>query len=191
MIVWYLDLQLPMQSVAISIRARCTTLFDIVCQWLATSRRFSPGPPVSSTNKTDRHDITEILLKVALSTIKQTNQITEHKKRLRQTSLEMHYPPCDAQKYGAVKQAYGIPTPLISGCPLHTLCSWNTIYNGNISIWYFSTVSFKITKSHIKFWWHVDLLLRKGNVEIMSFKFKWAAFVLIRDCACAIFTLIN
>jgi len=30
---------------------------------------FSPGPPVSSTNKTDRHDITEILLKVALNTI--------------------------------------------------------------------------------------------------------------------------
>jgi hypothetical protein len=35
--------------------------------------RFSPGPPVSSTNKTDRHDITEILLKVALNTTKQTN----------------------------------------------------------------------------------------------------------------------
>ena len=33
-----------------------------------------PGPPVSSTNKTDRHDITEILLKVALNTIKQTKQ---------------------------------------------------------------------------------------------------------------------
>ena len=32
---------------------------------------FSPGRPVSSTNKTDRHDITEILLKVALNTIKQ------------------------------------------------------------------------------------------------------------------------
>jgi hypothetical protein len=31
---------------------------------------------VSSTNKTDRHDITEILLKVALSTIKQTNKHT-------------------------------------------------------------------------------------------------------------------
>jgi hypothetical protein len=38
-----------------------------------TGRWFSPGPPVSSTNKTDRHDITEILLKVALNTIKQTN----------------------------------------------------------------------------------------------------------------------
>jgi hypothetical protein len=30
---------------------------------------FSPGPPVSSTNKTDRYDITEILLKVALNTV--------------------------------------------------------------------------------------------------------------------------
>jgi hypothetical protein len=30
--------------------------------------------PVSSTNTTDRHDITEILLKVALNTIKQTNK---------------------------------------------------------------------------------------------------------------------
>jgi hypothetical protein len=29
------------------------------------------GPPVSSTNKADRQDITEILLKVALNTIKQ------------------------------------------------------------------------------------------------------------------------
>ena len=28
---------------------------------------FSPGIPVSSTNKTDHHDITEILLKVALN----------------------------------------------------------------------------------------------------------------------------
>ena len=30
---------------------------------------FFPGTPVSSTNKTDRHEITEILLKVALNTI--------------------------------------------------------------------------------------------------------------------------
>jgi hypothetical protein len=38
-----------------------TTLCDKVCQcWFS---------PVSFTNKTDRHDITEILLKVALNTI--------------------------------------------------------------------------------------------------------------------------
>ena len=48
---------------------------DKVCQWLATGWWFSLGPPVSSINKTDSHDITEILLKVALNTIKQTNQI--------------------------------------------------------------------------------------------------------------------
>jgi hypothetical protein len=32
----------------------------------------SPGAPVSSTNKTGHHDITEISLKVALNTINQT-----------------------------------------------------------------------------------------------------------------------
>jgi hypothetical protein len=61
--------------VRISIRARCTTLCDKVYQWLATGRWFSPGLPVSSTNKTD-HDITEMLLKVALNTIKQSLGIT-------------------------------------------------------------------------------------------------------------------
>jgi hypothetical protein len=35
----------------------------------ATGWWFFLGNPVSSTNKTDRHDITEIVLKVALSTI--------------------------------------------------------------------------------------------------------------------------
>ena len=34
-----------------------------------TGQWFSPGTSVSSTNKTDRHDITEILLKVAFNTI--------------------------------------------------------------------------------------------------------------------------
>ena len=46
-----------------------TTLCDKVCQWLAAGRWFSPVTPVSFTNKTDSHDIIEILLKVALNTI--------------------------------------------------------------------------------------------------------------------------
>jgi len=41
---------------------------------LATGRWFSSGTPVSSTNKTDCHDIIEILLKVALSTLTLTLQ---------------------------------------------------------------------------------------------------------------------
>jgi len=55
--------------VRISIRARCTTSCDKVCQSLATGRWFSPSTWVSSTNKTNRHNITEILFKVALNTI--------------------------------------------------------------------------------------------------------------------------
>jgi hypothetical protein len=56
--------------VRISIRARCTTLCDKVCQWLATGLWFSPGSLVSSTNKT------EILLKMVLNTTKQTKTNT-------------------------------------------------------------------------------------------------------------------
>jgi hypothetical protein len=65
-----------MLRLRISIWARCSTLYDKVCQsWLATGRWFFPGPPVTSTNKTDRHSITEIFLKVALNTIKQNKQV--------------------------------------------------------------------------------------------------------------------
>ena len=46
-----------------------TTLCDKVCQWLVAGRWFSPCTDVSFTNKTDRHDIAAILLKVALDTI--------------------------------------------------------------------------------------------------------------------------
>ena len=51
------------------------TLCDKVCQWFVTGRWFSAVTPVSSTNKTNRHDITEILLKVALNTINKTKPI--------------------------------------------------------------------------------------------------------------------
>ena len=79
-IVWYLDLQLPMQSVPITNNVvssklthgevySITTLCDKVCQWLTASQWFSPSTLVSSANKTDSHDITEILLKLALNSI--------------------------------------------------------------------------------------------------------------------------
>ena len=48
-----------------------------VYQLLAHGRWFSPGTPASSITKTGRHDIAELLLKVALRTINQfkSNQI--------------------------------------------------------------------------------------------------------------------
>ena len=48
-----------------------TTLCDAVCQWLAAGQWFSSCISVSSSNEKDRHDITEILLKVALNTMTQ------------------------------------------------------------------------------------------------------------------------
>jgi predicted AAA+ superfamily ATPase len=49
---------------------------------LAHSRWFSPGTPASSTTKTGRHDIAEILLKVALSTKNQIKSNQSKQKRL-------------------------------------------------------------------------------------------------------------
>ena len=56
-----------------------TTLCDKVCQWLAAGLWFCPGTTVTSINKTDHHDITEILLKVALNTITLTPSLWSFK----------------------------------------------------------------------------------------------------------------
>ena len=49
------ELRFILQSVCLSVTCKCNL-------W------FSPGTPIPSINKTDRHDITEILLKVVLNT---------------------------------------------------------------------------------------------------------------------------
>ena len=54
------------------LQKRCTlhaAASDKVYQLLAHDRWFSPSTPTSSTTKTGRHDIVEILLKMALNTI--------------------------------------------------------------------------------------------------------------------------
>ena len=50
---------------------RLAAASDKVDQLLAHGRWFSPVTPASSTTKTGRHDIADILLKVALNTINQ------------------------------------------------------------------------------------------------------------------------
>ena len=78
-----LDLQLPEQSVAITTKDESSNTADgavysiqyYVIKFvsaLVTGRWFSPGTPISSTNKTECHYITEILLKVAFNTISPT-----------------------------------------------------------------------------------------------------------------------
>jgi hypothetical protein len=61
-------------------QARCTR-YNIMWKSLSvtcgSSVVFFSGSPVSSTNKTDHHDITEILLKVGLNTIPPTQFSTK------------------------------------------------------------------------------------------------------------------
>ena len=67
--VWYTFCEFESRSGEVYSISLC----DKVFQWLAAGRWFSPGTPVSSTNKIDLHDIAEILLKVALNTITLTH----------------------------------------------------------------------------------------------------------------------
>jgi len=69
-----LDLQLPMQSVSITTNVVSSNqaqgeVYSILHSVTSAGQWFSLGTPVSSTNKTDCHDIIEILLKVTLNTI--------------------------------------------------------------------------------------------------------------------------
>ena len=66
---------------ACKLQKECTRLAvasDKVYQLLAHGRWFSPGTPVSATMKTGRHDIAEILLKVALKHQKSPKKLIEH-----------------------------------------------------------------------------------------------------------------
>jgi hypothetical protein len=64
------EIGVPGQTLSHNVESRfdLKTLVALIASRLATGWWFSPDPPVSSTNKTD------ILLKVALNTIKQTNK---------------------------------------------------------------------------------------------------------------------
>jgi hypothetical protein len=70
-----------------------------------TDRWFSPGTRVSSTNKTDCHDITEILLKVALNIINQTKPQHSKHRKMAKTAVDEILGPClgQAEKCGRIK----------------------------------------------------------------------------------------
>jgi hypothetical protein len=61
----------PFDQIPENVKCRSNKYMLSGCELIDTK---NISPPVSSTNKTDCHDITEILMKVALNTIKQTNK---------------------------------------------------------------------------------------------------------------------
>jgi hypothetical protein len=85
---------------------------------LATGQWFSPDTPVSSTNKTDRQDIAEILSKVALNTIKQTNKHIIHNLPLLYFPT---FPSCGLCMFNATISKYRI-TCGIEKIKCNTLC---------------------------------------------------------------------
>ena len=66
-----------MQSVLITTNVVSSNLGHSDLYSIQAVRWFSLDTPISSTNKTDRHDIPEILLKVALNTITLTLLLTD------------------------------------------------------------------------------------------------------------------
>jgi hypothetical protein len=73
-IIRFLNFGIKFTSISCKILIGLAAASDKVYQLFAHDRWFSPGTPASSTTKTGRHDIAEILLKVALSTKNQINQ---------------------------------------------------------------------------------------------------------------------
>jgi len=76
----------------------CTRLAaasDKVYQLLAHGRWFSPGTPASSTTSTGRHEIAEILLKVALKHQK-SNQIHQYFPQKLQITVKQYIKEKDA-----------------------------------------------------------------------------------------------
>jgi hypothetical protein len=78
-----------------------TTLCDNVCKGLGIGRWFSPGTPITSTNKTDRHNVAEMLLKVALNAIHQTKPELPYAKTGSLTKYKyMHICPRKLERLG-------------------------------------------------------------------------------------------
>ena len=78
MIIWQLDIQLHMQLVPIntevvSLNPAHNSIQHYMIKFVSGLQRqvsvFLQGTAASSTNKTDHHNLTEILMKMALSTI--------------------------------------------------------------------------------------------------------------------------
>jgi len=88
---------------------------DKAYQLLAYGRWFSPGIPASSSTKTCHHDIAEILLKVALNTIK-SNQINHYRYEFESRSGEVysiqHYVIKFVRKVGGFLRVHRFPPPL-------------------------------------------------------------------------------
>ena len=96
-------------STNINISNNPLSLQIIAYQLLVHGRWFSPGSPASSTTKTGRHDIAEILLKVALNTNNQSINPNHWLQIKKTTTYSVGHPVSglgQTQEGGRVKLVY-------------------------------------------------------------------------------------
>ena len=126
----------------VNYRKRCTrhaAASDKDYQLLAHGRWFSPGTPASSTTKTGRHDIAEILLKVALKHQK-SNQIIF---------------------YFVVNRWFTLPIVVLISSFFHRLhricahCSYVCIVLGGLFFTMCNAFPYQFLQYEMKFHWHV------------------------------------
>ena len=122
--------------------------YNIVCQLLVTGRWFSLGTPVSSTIKTDRHDITDILLK----------QGVKHHKATKLHVIPLTYNYCFLSHYNTcifqiiLSSSVDNSDPRKSTNPLilSQYCAWS-IFPGRQKVGYVNVLI--IMKKKCKQWW--------------------------------------
>ena len=160
-----------------------TTLCDKVCQWLTTGRLFSPGTLLSSTNKIDLHDITEILLKVALNTINQTKTIYAGMMCVRSSTKILHsvliqHKTCPP--WAILIYLIGWNFKIFSYKTTNTNDLLVVTYNKIFTIW------FNLAKKHGHHWQF--LFLNARNLKIFSSETVSPNDLLIsRNNACEVF----
>ena len=111
------------------------------------SQWFSADTPVSSTNKTDRHDITEILLKVALNTIIPTYQICQLFIKKRETSQKKYFFIC-------FSWCINMDVYMYISVLLCWIREWNRFYNSVNDTWKSPFWLYLNTKYHVTSKYH-------------------------------------
>ena len=112
-----------------------TTLCD-KGQCLATGQWFSRGTPVSSTNKTEHHDIAEILLNEAKQSLTRTTTISKQKIKMWWSTIPQyiylknnHLSPQTIEHKKRLCMTYGFGNP-IPGLRRAQKCGWPIHVNG-------------------------------------------------------------
>ena len=161
---------------------------------LAIGRWFSPGTPASSTTKTGRHDIAEILLKVVLSTKNQikSNWVTTSDWHLQTVPTS---PMSDGDRCGRDRMIVGFTTT----CAISTYHHWSCEFEARpgetfpTGRWFSPNTSVSSTNktdrhdiTGILLKVALNIINQPNNNDSLCRKFKFQSYLNIINEACAV-----